>query len=170
MKNIFKVLGIIALMAVTAFSMAACGGDDDSGGGGGNSGVSEGTLVVTDIPAAYNGKYAGFEGTNDSTYLIGAQSVNVSAKTATLVQISNGRVSLPLWKVSVSESVRYYGNDTFPQDDNYNTTWWVGIFNTSTTIGEMDSNAIAGIDFPYSLVLKNGGAVISANTGTIYTH
>jgi len=34
MKNFFKVLGIIALVAVIGFSMAAC----DSGGGGGSSG------------------------------------------------------------------------------------------------------------------------------------
>jgi len=42
MKNTFKVLGIIGLMLVIGFSMAACGGDDDGGssgggGGGGNS-------------------------------------------------------------------------------------------------------------------------------------
>jgi hypothetical protein len=36
MKNVFKVLGIIALVAVIGFSMAACGGDDDGGGGGGD--------------------------------------------------------------------------------------------------------------------------------------
>jgi len=34
MKNVFKVLGIIALAAVIGFSMVSCGGDDDSGGGG----------------------------------------------------------------------------------------------------------------------------------------
>ena len=35
MKNFFKLLGIIALVAVIGFSMAACGGDDDSGGSSG---------------------------------------------------------------------------------------------------------------------------------------
>ena len=33
MKNIFKVIGIIVLVAVIGLSFAACGGDDDSGGG-----------------------------------------------------------------------------------------------------------------------------------------
>jgi hypothetical protein len=33
MKNVFKLIGIIALAAVIGFSMAACGGDDDEGGG-----------------------------------------------------------------------------------------------------------------------------------------
>jgi hypothetical protein len=35
MKNVFKVLGIIALVAVIGFSMVACGDDDDDDGGGG---------------------------------------------------------------------------------------------------------------------------------------
>ena len=43
MKNIVKLLGIIALVAVIGFSMAACGGDDDDNGGGGGSGVLNGT-------------------------------------------------------------------------------------------------------------------------------
>jgi hypothetical protein len=36
MKNAIKLFGIIALVAVIGFSMAACGGDDDGGGGGGS--------------------------------------------------------------------------------------------------------------------------------------
>jgi len=35
MKNLFKVLGIIALVAIVGFSMTACGDDGDPGGGGG---------------------------------------------------------------------------------------------------------------------------------------
>ena len=38
MKNIFKVFGFIALVAVIGFSFAACGGDDDDDGGGNNNG------------------------------------------------------------------------------------------------------------------------------------
>jgi hypothetical protein len=34
MKNTIKLFGIIAMVAVIGFSMAACGGDDDNGGGG----------------------------------------------------------------------------------------------------------------------------------------
>jgi len=33
MKNLLKLFGIIALVAIIGFSMTACGGDDDSGGG-----------------------------------------------------------------------------------------------------------------------------------------
>ena len=34
MKNVFKLFGIIALVAVIGFSMAGCKNDDDGGGGG----------------------------------------------------------------------------------------------------------------------------------------
>jgi hypothetical protein len=40
MKNLFKVFGIIALVAVIGFSFVACGGDDGGGGGGGGGGRS----------------------------------------------------------------------------------------------------------------------------------
>jgi len=52
MKNTFKVLGIIAIVAVIGFSFAACGGDDDDGsnggGGGGSGGISGGTVTYPD--------------------------------------------------------------------------------------------------------------------------
>ena len=51
MKNMFKVLGIIALSAVIGFAMTACGGDD--GGGGGGKTV---TVTITDIPANITGE------------------------------------------------------------------------------------------------------------------
>jgi hypothetical protein len=38
MKNVFKVLGIIAIVAVIGFSFAACGDDDGGNNGGGNNG------------------------------------------------------------------------------------------------------------------------------------
>jgi hypothetical protein len=38
MKNLFKFLGIIALVAVVGFTVAACKSDDDSSGGGGGGG------------------------------------------------------------------------------------------------------------------------------------
>ena len=40
MKNIVKLFGIIALVAVIGFSFAACGGNDSGGGGGGGGGGS----------------------------------------------------------------------------------------------------------------------------------
>jgi len=96
MKNIFKLLGVIVLVAVIGFSMAACGGDDGGGDGGGGSG-----LTITGIPSQYNGKYALYFGTHVSggsgEYLLGCQSYDDTTKKPTLVKISNGSVSLPMW-------------------------------------------------------------------------
>jgi len=47
MKNLFKVFGVIALVAIMGFSMAACGGDDDGGGGGGGDIFPAPVLTVT---------------------------------------------------------------------------------------------------------------------------
>jgi len=46
MKNVFKVLGIIALVAVIGFGFVSCGGDDDGGGGGGPKTLS-GTITIS---------------------------------------------------------------------------------------------------------------------------
>ena len=50
MKNTFRVLGIIALLAVVGFSMAACGGDS----GGDNSDPK--TIKITDVPSNWKGQ------------------------------------------------------------------------------------------------------------------
>jgi hypothetical protein len=50
MKNIFKLIGIIALVAVIGFSMAACGGGDDgNGNGNGNQGTAP-TITTASLP------------------------------------------------------------------------------------------------------------------------
>ena len=51
MKKPFKILGIIALAAVTGFSMTACPDDKD------DLPKPEFFITVTDIPSTYNGKY-----------------------------------------------------------------------------------------------------------------
>ncbi|MDR0301394.1 MAG: hypothetical protein LBI04_03670 [Treponema sp.] len=56
MKNTIKWFGIIALVAVIGFSMAACG-DDNGGGGGGGGGGTSGKLTITGFPEEYNDKY-----------------------------------------------------------------------------------------------------------------
>jgi len=132
MKNTIKILGIIGLMLVIGFSFIACGSDDDSGGGGGNQG-GNGTFTLTGIPSEYNGQYAVLEAGNKNLTLYGAQPdlSKISAtqkdftKAATKFKISNGSVSLPLWKLTttkkpgadsdnetyVTDAVRYTGDD-----------------------------------------------------------
>jgi hypothetical protein len=120
-----RLFGIIALAAVIVFTMAACRGDEDDSGNGGNNGGnnnggSGGTFTLTGIPSQYNGKYAflqGAAGFNEETddfdfAVMGCQTFNMSTQTVTLVPISNGSVSLPMWTRSGQNFVRYSGNDT----------------------------------------------------------
>jgi len=58
MKNVLKAFGVIALVAIIGFSMAACGGDDDGGGPQtatytGKSGNNTYTLKITENTARY---------------------------------------------------------------------------------------------------------------------
>jgi len=105
MKNVFKFLGIIALVAVIGFSMAACGGDDDGGGGGGGGG---GGLTITGL-SAYNGKYV-FAGA-DVPDIIAADTINFQTASITLGKINNGSVNLKVWDTGGDTPVVYTGND-----------------------------------------------------------
>ena len=125
MKSAIKPIGIIALVAVIGFVLTAtlvsCG--DDSGnnntpGGQTPDGNTPGGgeqlyITLTDIPAAYNGKYIYFVtavaiGEGDNAMLgniYGCQNFTLSdpgtngrlTKTTTCIQIANERVVLPMW-------------------------------------------------------------------------
>ena len=70
-----------------------------------------GTVIITGIPDVYNGKWAFFAGWNDDVDIFGAQSF--SQQNATLVQISNGSVVLPMWIEQQDGSyIRYSGDHT----------------------------------------------------------
>jgi len=105
MKNTIKLFGIITLLAVIGFSMVAC----DNG-----TADAEGTFTITDIPAAYNGKYA----------LFGAR-INCGGKTVwgDFTKINNGKAVIPL----LYNGDTYKGNDTFIDNDNDGGAW-VNIF------------------------------------------
>jgi len=144
-------------------------GDDFSGGGGG-------TLTITDIPAAYNGKYIGFQGAISESELIwGCQSVDGSNWTSTnsgylsytLTQISNGRAVVPLWRVAsvTTQGVTfggYTGSGTanpasafisdrqILRDEDESETWWLAQI------------ILPGIQF------TSGSAAVSVNAGTLY--
>jgi hypothetical protein len=121
MKNLYKVFGIIVLVAVIGFSFAACdnGSDDDGGGGGGGGSGSGGTFTITGIPAEYNGEYMHFHQTyyhhtvNGSNIYGGSKDGGVPVMGS---PISNGSVSIPLWE-QVGDFVRYSGNDTVTEVD-----------------------------------------------------
>jgi len=130
MKTKAKFLGFIALVAVIGFSIITCdngnGCDcgDDEGGGSDDGGGGYG-FTLTGIPSEYNGKWAMLLGRSedDTATLYGGQSITIAQySNGTIVEdyyifagsyISDGSVSLPMWKYLRTEIVsRYFGNDT----------------------------------------------------------
>ena len=116
MKNTFKLIGLIAMFAAIGLSMTAatCGGGGTTQTAGGSGGG--GTFTLTDIPAEYNGKYAGTYGSSGKGGIVaGWQSM--TKKDTTYSRISNGSVSIPMW-VGISHGnperdfKKYTGNDT----------------------------------------------------------
>ena len=61
MKNLYKVFGLIVLVAIIGFSFAACGGggggDDGDGGGGGN---GNGYLTINGLPSGSSLSYSAY--------------------------------------------------------------------------------------------------------------
>jgi len=141
------------LVMVLVFGMAVVGCDDGStnNNGGGNGGI----FTLTGIPSQHNGKYAWLFGESDNAALMGAQSINMTSEIATLVQISNGTVSLPMWILTESGNViRYSGNDT-------SVYVFVGILNKATY---HDEEPINYVTFE-SVTFSNGSATKSWNNG-----
>jgi len=92
MKKIL--LGILAITLV--FGMTIVGCDDDSGGG---------EFTLTNIPAQYDGLYAGIEGSymlNLSGELLGASSINMKNETISFPRIKNGKVSIPMFVIKIT--------------------------------------------------------------------
>ena len=151
MKNVFKLFGIIALAAIIGFSMAACGGDDD---GGGDDGGGGGTFTITGIPSQYNEKYVFLNGmlNNSSDMLYGCQNINFSTQEITFCKISNGSVSLPVWKVTTTNAVRYSGNDT--------ASFFSGAITDSASMTASEPNALVMIGFG-NFAFSKGSATMS---------
>jgi hypothetical protein len=149
MKNIFKVIGIIALVAVIGFSMAACEDNSDK-----EEEIKTGTFVLTDIPEKYNGKYATatLKTTDGKVTLYGNKSWDAMKNDWNYVKISNGKAIIPVWTSSGYLVSEYYGNDTFTD-----TIIWIA--------NESGKSAIASISFKngYQIVFNNGHAEASVN-------
>ena len=87
MKNIVKLFGIIALVALIGFSMASCGKDDDSGSGGSDSSLvgtwTDGSLTVTCTASTWNAVYTG-QGSWSGSY-------TTNGNTATLTETNGNK-------------------------------------------------------------------------------
>jgi len=138
------------LVIVLALCMATVGCGKGSKGGGG------GGFTITDIPSQYNGKYAGLSGLAGNV-IVGFQ-INDGDK-ITYPRISNGKVSIPLWRdtesgLETKNLVRYSGNDTA-------LTIGVTIFDS-----ENGGNLAVGIAF-FSVKFSKGNATSSWKEGII---
>jgi hypothetical protein len=156
-------LGILVIALVFGMTVVGCDDGSTDGDGGENAG---GTFVLTDIPTTYEGQYVLFSAEDSNVNILGFQSVNMSTETITLPRISNGKAIIPLWIATNTDPIsisRYYGNDTFTQDDR----WGFLIFDKARLTDDILSNRIATIYFSGSVVFKNGYAEKSVNNGTV---
>jgi len=95
MKNTFKVLGIIAIVAIIGLAMTACSEDS-----------SPGTLTITGL-GSFNDKYA-IGMTEDDLPLVAADNVNFKTETINGVKIASGSVTLNVFKANGKGGVYDY--------------------------------------------------------------
>jgi len=123
MKNVIKLSGLAALIATIAFNalfITSCpSGAGASGGNYVEVDGGSGTFTLTGIPETYNGMYAMLK----VNQVIGAKSVNLP--TITLVQITNGSVTLPLWVKTQSDGIKIFSGA-------YLRGVTIGIYNSGT--------------------------------------
>jgi hypothetical protein len=195
MRKFSLVLTMLALVLVFGLAFVACG--DDSGnnstpGGqtpGGNTPGSgaQGYLTLTDIPAAYNGKYMYYQGVGPIGTggalgsVFGCQNFVPSYKdgirtwTFTCIQIADGRAVLPLWLyvslVStvdgsvVEDSLTKYSGSEVSNGFFYIYNSPIHIENSDLTTNE---RYIASFSFRNSIQLTNGSATVSGDDGTFW--
>jgi len=150
MKNIFKFLGIIALVALIGFSMAACGGDDNPSGPGNELPATSGSLTINGL-GSYNGKFAIASGETDNDYeLIAAAGASFTASSITGGKITNGSVTLKVWKTGENEPQSYNGNDKGVE-------FWVMISDTATSSTTMPDPGEGGGTFGMATVSFTNG-------------
>jgi hypothetical protein len=141
----FFMIGVSVTALVFGMTVVSCGG----GGG---------AFTLTNIPLQYNGMYAFVEA--DSNYystLLGAKKIDEETEeNTTLVKISNGKVSIPMWAQKNDEKfVRYSDNDKVELE--------VTIFDSATLNYD---NQEARVYFD-SVVFSKGNATKSFHDGDL---
>ena len=111
MANKKNLWGMLVMVLVFGMTVVGCGEKEEEKGNGNIPGG--GKFTLTGIPSTYNGMYALFASGWDAKDLIlfGAQSVSSFTK-YTAARISNGSVTLTLWKATNDVISGYTGNDT----------------------------------------------------------
>jgi hypothetical protein len=109
MKNILKLIGITALVAVFGLSMLACGNNDDASSGG------AGTLTITNISTAGwpTGTYYVYGEASDFIFAASKPDL-LTAFQGALVPASSGSVTLNVYLTDGYDIVPFTRNVTIP--------------------------------------------------------
>jgi len=113
MKRRILVSGLLVCLLALGLVFVSCGDE----------GSEEGTFTLTDIPAEYNGKYAVLCADSPDEWGLWGCISSDSNGSSTLPQISNGKVTIPLWQ----GNQRYSGNDTFKTSPDFRSRIFVKI-------------------------------------------
>jgi hypothetical protein len=149
MKTKMKLFGIIALSAIIVFSFTTCS----------NSPNTSGRITINNIPSVFNGKYA-FVNSTGNPLLLGADKVSTANadNIITCGKISNGSVTLNVWKIEGESYHNYNGT-------NANVTLSIVILNepnVSSSASILTSTYGAGLLLAVNF--NNGRATVSGAT------
>jgi hypothetical protein len=143
-----KTLVPVLVLCLTALLLCAACNEKYSTPGG-----PTGTLTITDIPQAHNGRFAYFEENKDSPYIVGCESIFESDK-ITFVRISEGTVEIPVWMWTGE------GYETFSGSGDYDIVLWI-ISGSNPTVSMAADPNIQAEEYFLEIPFTEGEAEIS---------
>ena len=160
-KLFFVFMASLLVLSFVLLSCDALTGPSAPDNGSNNPGSgSRSTFTITGIPSEYNGKYVELYAGEDDNVIRGYQRsnwtpANPGTFTITLSRISNGSVSIPLWKYDYSEFRPYTGNDIL----------WLEIYIYHSQLLEVVNSIAVQKDYVHinysSIRFSNGNATVS---------
>ena len=127
-KNVFRLFGIIALIAVIGFSFAACGDDSGPTGGGGGGGGNDG----------------GYGGVGGGGGYSGGGTANLGASTLTARAVSSSSIQLSWTSVSGAAGYKVYNS--------YSSSSGFGLLGTERSTSATNTNLSANTTIYYVIV------------------
>jgi hypothetical protein len=115
MFNKTNCLGILVIVLVFGMTVVGCDNGDGNGNGGEEFPSTSGSITVNDIESQYNGKYAVIRSSSSTRpagadYLLGCSGGDSSAVDGVI--ISDGSVTIPVYKINGRTASSYNGNDS----------------------------------------------------------
>jgi len=105
MKNLLKLIGIITIISVIGFTMAACAEDPAE--------EETAKMTITGFDFAQNGYFVEANASKDDfVYYIAAKNYDSSTDTLELAEVKNRFVTLSVWEHAGDTPAIYKGSDT----------------------------------------------------------